>query len=126
MSITLDREEPAESLPKLPGAGRAVASAELRLRIQMADLQGLLDELLAHTEWDANPGGEVDLTAYRSRIEQVDGARHDLETSVSRLTELINVGADTLLITIGRSVCQTLERILETANAHACAVEDGA
>lgn len=66
------------------------------------------------------------MNAYRLRIEQLDSAHHDLEASVNRLSDLIFVGADTLLITIGRSVCQTLERILESANAQVCAVEDGA
>lgn len=49
MSNTLHRGKSALA-PKLPGAGRAVASAELRMQIQMADLQGLLNELHVHTE----------------------------------------------------------------------------
>lgn len=126
MSMTLGNAKATQVTPMSPRHGRTVASAELRLQIQMADLDSLLSELFAQTEWAFNTDGEVDLASYRRRIDQVDSARHDLETSVSRLTELISVGADTLLITIGRSVCQTLERILESAKAHAGAVEDGA
>ena len=85
-----------------------------------------LDELFAHTEWALSDHGELDVVAYRRRIDQVDSARHNLASSVERLADLIDVGADTLLITIGQSVCQVLLRILESANAHAYAIEDGA
>lgn len=115
-----------ELVPNRYTSGRAVAAAELRLQIGMADLDGLLDELYQHTEGLLGADGEVDLDAYRRRITHVDAAHHELELSVERLSDLIAVGADTLLITIGRSVCQTLARILESARAHLSAVEDGA
>lgn len=92
----------------------------------MADLDGLLDELYRHTKGLLGPDGAVDLNAYRRRISHVDAAQHELELSVEHLSDIIVVGADTLLITIGRSVCQTLARNLESAQAHLSAVEDGA
>ena len=112
--------------PYMSMSGRAVAAAELRLQIGMADLDGLLADLSKHTGGLLGPDGEVDIDAYRRRIAHVDAAQHELELSVERLSDLISVGADTLLITIGRSVCQTLERIVESARAHLSAVEDGA
>ena len=126
MSMQLTPGTAAQAAPNHYTSGRAVAAAELRLQIGIADLDGLLDELSTHAAGLHGPDGEIDLDAYRRRITRVDAVQHDLELSVERLSDLIAVGADTLLLTIGRSVCETLGRILQAARAHASALEDGA
>jgi len=126
MSLQLTPGTASELAPSPYMSGRAVAAAELRLQIGMADLDGLLADLSRHTGGFLGPDVEVDIDAYRRRIAHVDAAQHELELSVERLSDLIGVGADTLLITLGRSVCHQLERIVESVRAHLSAVEDSA
>ena len=125
MSLTLTHGDNAGPAKNRFSAGRAVAAAELRVRIQIGDVQGLLDALYEGV--DGLPAADdIDLAAYRARIQHVDAAHDELAESVERLTDLVFIGADLLLITIGRSICQTLARLVESANAHATALEDGA
>lgn len=126
MSLQLNSGQIPQPTASRYSAGRTVAATELRLRMQIGDLHDLLDALFVHTDDVLSTFGDVNLEAYRRRIAQVDSAYGDLESSVSRLSELIFVGADTLLITVGKSVCDTLARILESAQAHVAALEDGA
>ena len=126
MSLVLTSNDAHKPNSGYPGAGRTVAAAELRLRSHIAVVNDLLDALFVHTDEVLGDHNRINLEAYRQRIARVNSAHGDLELSVNRLSELIFVGADTLLITIGRSVCETLTRILESAQAHVAAIEDGA
>jgi len=107
-------------------SGRTVAAAELRLQMQISDMADLLTILTEQSHGLLIPNGSVNLTAYRSRIEELETMNHDLVVSVERLSDLLDVGADILLIAIGRAVYETLGRILESAAAHLTALDDGA
>ena len=105
---------------------RQAASAELRLRIQIGEMHSILDELTEHANDLLTADGGIDLAAYRARIKDL-GLVHDaLSESVERLTGLLRAGGDALVLSIGLAVCQTLTRILEAADAHASALDDGA
>jgi len=125
MSLTLTPGDATRPAKNTYSAGRAVAAAELRVRIQIGDVHGLLDALYEGV--DGLPAAnDIDLVAYRARIAHVDAAHDELAASIERLSDLMFIGADLLLITVGRSVCQTLARLVESAQAHAAALEDGA
>jgi len=122
-TYTSTRESVARTAVRQP---RATASAELRLRIQIGEMQSILGELSEHANELLTAEGEVDLTAYRARIEELNSVHGVLSEQVERLSALLDAGADVLLLTVGSAICQTLTRILEAADAHAAAIEDGA
>jgi len=64
MSLQLNPGTATELAPNRYTSGRAVAAAELRLQIGMADLDGLLEELSKHAEGLFGPDGEADIDAY--------------------------------------------------------------
>ncbi len=107
-------------------SGRIVAAAELRLQMQIGDMADLLAILTEQSHGLLIPNGSVDLTAYRLRIEELETMNHDLVVSVERLSDLLDVGADILLVAIGRAIYETLARIVESATAHLAALDDGA
>ncbi len=107
-------------------AGRKVAAAELRLQIQIGDMADLLAILTDQSHGLLTENGTADLAAYRARIKALETMNGDILASIERLRDLLDVGADILLVTVGRSVCDTLARILESANAHVTALDDGA
>ncbi len=122
--------------PLTPGASRPsttttvvrrrVAAAELRLQIQIGDMADLLAILTEKSHQLLTESGTADLAAYRSRIKTLEAMNDDIIVSVERLRDLLDVGADILLVTVGHSVYDTLARILESANAHVTALDDGA
>ena len=126
MSSTLTPDASRPSSNATAWAGRRVAAAELRLQIQIADMAELLEIVTEQSHGLLIPNGATDLAAYRSRIDALETMNDGIIVSVERLRDLLDVGADILLVTIGRSVYDTLARILESANAHATALEDGA
>jgi hypothetical protein len=105
---------------------RQAASAELRLRIQIGEMQSILSELTEHANDLLTADGGIDLAAYRARIKDLSSVHDGLSESVERLTGLLHAGGDALVLSIGLAVCQTLTRILEAAEAHVAAVDDGA
>ena len=105
---------------------RQAASAELRLRIQIGEMHSILDVLTEHANDLLTADGGIDLVAYRSRTKDLRSVHDGLIESVDRLSGLIRAGGDALLLSIGLAVCQTLVRILEAADAHASALDDGA
>ena len=122
--LTPGASRPSNSTSAL--AGRRVAAAELRLQTQIGDMSDLLAILTEQSHGLLTVNGTVDLVAYRSRLKALETMNGDILVSVERLRDLLEVGADILLVTVGRSVYDTLARILESANAHVTALDDGA
>jgi len=89
-------------------------------------MQSILGELTEHANYLLATDGGVDIDAYRGRITQVSSDHHRLSESVEHLDGLLEAGGDALLLWVGLAVVQTLDRILEAAEAHASALGDGA
>ena len=87
--INLNTNSPRRPVGKGYASGRLVASTELRLRVGMADVQTVLEVLGEHIYRVLTPGGDMDLVAYRDRINEVRASNHDLTISVERLTALL-------------------------------------